>query len=89
MKGDIKGLKTLIMQESPSSYYVHCFAHQLKLVLVVVAKDNTDCVWFLDQVSLLLNIVEVSCKRHGMLRNARLESITKALECGNSKLGVD
>jgi len=42
MKGDIKGLKTLIMQESPSAYYIHCFAHQLQLVLVAVAKGNTD-----------------------------------------------
>jgi hypothetical protein len=32
MKGDIKGLKTLIMQESPSAYYIHCFAHQLQLL---------------------------------------------------------
>jgi hypothetical protein len=46
MRGDIKGLKTLIMQESPSAYYIHCFAHQLQLVLVVVAKGNNDCVWF-------------------------------------------
>ena len=29
MKGEVKGLKTLIMKESPSAYYVHCFAHQL------------------------------------------------------------
>ena len=29
MKGGIKGLKTLIMKESPSAYYIHCFAHQL------------------------------------------------------------
>ena len=68
MKGDIKGLKTLIMQESPSAYYIHYFAHQLQLVLVVVAKGNNDCVWFFYQVTLLLNIVGVSCKRHGMLR---------------------
>ena len=87
MKGDIKGLKTLIMQESPSAYYVHCFAHQLQLVLVAVAKENTDCVWFLEQVSLLLNIVGVSCKHHGMLRSARLESIMKGLECGELKTG--
>jgi hypothetical protein len=43
-KVDIKGLKTLILQESPSAYYIHCFAHQLQLVLVVVAKGNNDCV---------------------------------------------
>jgi hypothetical protein len=47
MKGDIKGLKTLIMKESPCAYYIHCFAHQLQLVLIVVAKGNTDCKTFL------------------------------------------
>ena len=51
MRGEIKGLKTLIMKESPSAYYVHCFAHQLQLVLVAVAKGNNDCVWLFDQVS--------------------------------------
>ena len=87
MKGDIKGLKTLIMKESPSAYYIHCFAHQLQLVLIAVAKGNTDCVSFFDQVSLLLNIVGVSCKRHDMIRNARLESIRKALDCGELETG--
>jgi hypothetical protein len=87
MKGGIKGLKTLIMKESPSAYYIHCFAHQLQLVLVAVAKGNTECKAFFDQVSLLLNIVGISCKRHGMLRNARLEQIMKALDCGELKTG--
>jgi hypothetical protein len=68
----------LIMQESPSAYYIHCFAHQLQLVLVAVAKGNNDYVWFFDQVSLLLNIVGVSCKRHGMLRDARIENLMRA-----------
>jgi len=87
MKGGIKGLKTLIMKESPSAYYIHCFAHQLQLVLIAVAKGNTDCKGFFDQVSLLLNIVGVSCKRHGMLRNARLDQIAKALDCGELESG--
>jgi len=87
MKGDIKGLKTLIMKESPSAYYIHCFAHQLQLVLVAVAKGNTDCKTFFDQVSILLNIVGVSCKRHGMLRNARLENVKKSLQCGELEPG--
>jgi len=38
-------------------------------------------------VSLLLNIVGVSCKRHGMLRNARLDQIAKALDCGELESG--
>ena len=87
MRGEIKGLKTLIMKESPSAYYVHCFAHQLQLVLVAVAKGNNDCVWFFDQVSLLLGIVGVSCKRHDMLRNATLQNIMKAIECDELETG--
>jgi hypothetical protein len=62
-------------------------AHQLQLLLVAAAKENTDCVWFLEQISLLLKIVGVSCKCHGMLQSARLESIMKALECGELKTG--
>ncbi|KAG2628560.1 hypothetical protein PVAP13_3KG382227 [Panicum virgatum] len=81
MKGEIRGLETLIMKESPSAYYIHCFAHQLQLVLVAVAKGNNDCVWFFDQVSLLLNIVAVSSKRHDMIRNINLQNILKAIEC--------
>ena len=67
MKGEVKGLKTLIMKESPAAYYVHCFAHQLQLVLVAVAKGGVGCQTFFGQVSHLLNIVGVSCKRHDML----------------------
>ena len=67
MKGEVKGLKTLIMKESPTAYYVHCFAHQLQFVLVAVAKGDVGCQTFFGQVSRLLNIVGVSCKRHDML----------------------
>jgi hypothetical protein len=80
MKGEIKGLKTLIMKESPSSYYIHCFAHQLQLVLIAVAKENESCVWFFDHVSYLFNIIGVSCKRHDMLRDIRAQKVCEALE---------
>jgi hypothetical protein len=86
MKGEIKGLKTLIMKESHSAYYIHCFAHQLQLVLIAVANENNDCVWFFDQVSLLLNIVGV-CKRHGMLRHHQFDNVMKALESGELESG--
>ncbi|KAM0871992.1 hypothetical protein ACQ4PT_039030 [Festuca glaucescens] len=46
MKGNANGLKKLIMDESPSAYYVHCFSHQLQLTLVAVAKESGDCTWF-------------------------------------------
>jgi hypothetical protein len=43
MKGHVNGLKKLIMEEAPSAYYVHCFAYQLQLTPVAVAKENIDC----------------------------------------------
>ena len=89
MKGEIKGLKTLIMRESPSAYYIHCFAHQLQLVLVVVAKDNDACVLFFDHVTYLFNIVGVSCKRHDMIRDVRAQMVWKHLNWVKLKVEVD
>ncbi|XP_022893953.1 zinc finger MYM-type protein 1-like [Olea europaea var. sylvestris] len=40
MQGKFNGLKTLILNESPCAFYIHCFAHQLQLALVAVAKKN-------------------------------------------------
>jgi hypothetical protein len=39
------------------------------------------------QLSILLNIVGVYCKRHGMLQNTRLEYVKKSLECGELESG--
>ncbi|KAK9668387.1 hypothetical protein RND81_13G056700 [Saponaria officinalis] len=40
MRGELNGLKNLIMRNNPYAYYVHSFAHQLQLTLVAVAKKN-------------------------------------------------
>jgi hypothetical protein len=29
MRGELHGLKTLVLAENPHNFYVHCFAHQL------------------------------------------------------------
>ncbi|KAG5610935.1 hypothetical protein H5410_022216 [Solanum commersonii] len=42
MKGDINGVKTLIMKDSPSAYYIRCFTHQFQLTLVAIAKKHLD-----------------------------------------------
>ncbi|KAM2968407.1 hypothetical protein FF1_028557 [Malus domestica] len=46
MRGELNGLKTKILREQPCAYYVHCFAHQLQLALVAVAKKNIDIASF-------------------------------------------
>ncbi|XP_076940665.1 uncharacterized protein LOC143609938 [Bidens hawaiensis] len=40
MRGKFNGLKALILRDNPLAHYIHCFAHQLQLVIVVVAKKN-------------------------------------------------
>jgi hypothetical protein len=42
---------------------------------------------FFYQISILLNIVGVSCKRHGMLRNAKLENVKKTINCDEIESG--
>ncbi|KAG2589277.1 hypothetical protein PVAP13_5NG370481 [Panicum virgatum] len=78
MKDHVNGLKKLIMEESPSAYYVHCFAHQLQLTLVAVAKENIDCQWFFGQLAYLLNVLDMSCKKIRMLR--REQDIVNAMD---------
>lgn len=75
------------MKESPSTYYVHCFAHQLQLVLIAVAKGNVGCQTFFAQVSRVLNIVGVSCKRHDMFRDVRAQKLKNALDLGEIESG--
>lgn len=42
MRGEFNGLKAKILQANKLAYYVHCFAHQLQLVIVAVAKKHGD-----------------------------------------------
>ena len=46
MQGDINGLKTLILKENKSAFYVHCFAHQFQLTLVAIAKNHINIAEF-------------------------------------------
>ena len=46
MQCDINGFKTLILKKNKLAFYVHCFAHQLQLTLVVVAKIHINIAEF-------------------------------------------
>ena len=87
MKGYANGLKKLIMDESPSAYYVHFFAHQLQLSIVAAAKENTDCDWLFGQFSYLLNVLGMSCKKIWMLCVAQDEYMIEALKLGEIETG--
>ena len=63
MKGEFYGVRSLILKESRSAYYVLCFAHKLQLVVVADAKKHVEVGEFFDMVHVLLNAVAASCKR--------------------------
>ena len=88
MRGEFNGLQSLIMRESRTAYYVHCFAHQLQLVIVAVMRKHKGVSNFLSMISILLNVVGGSAKRRDMIRDINHEQVTKALGCGQLETGT-
>ncbi|XP_050136101.1 uncharacterized protein LOC126611783 [Malus sylvestris] len=80
MKGEFNGLKTKILNDQPCAFYVHCFAHQLQLALVVVAKNNVDVNTFFLLANNMVNNIGASCKRRDTLREMKQKELMKALE---------
>ncbi|KAK9047973.1 hypothetical protein SSX86_033065 [Deinandra increscens subsp. villosa] len=87
MSGEFNGLKALILKENPSAYFVHCFAHQLQLVIVALASKHSEVFKFFEEISNLLNVVGASCKRIDLGREkqrAKLDLDT-GVETGRGK----
>lgn len=80
MRGELNGLKTLIMEENESAFYVHCFAHQLQLALVAVAKNHSEISDFFTLVANVVNVVGASAKRRDILREKHGDDILEALD---------
>jgi hypothetical protein len=68
MQGELNGLKTLILNDNSSAYYVHYFAHQLQLTLVAVAKNHIQIVTFFSLVNSIYKVVGASSKCRDILR---------------------
>ncbi|XP_076945756.1 uncharacterized protein LOC143616947 [Bidens hawaiensis] len=70
MSGEFNGLKALILKENPSTYFVHCFAHQLQLFVALTTKHH-EIFKFFKEVSNLVNVVGASCKRIDLIRESQ------------------
>ncbi|KAM3315759.1 hypothetical protein ACQJBY_034095 [Aegilops geniculata] len=88
MRGEFNGLKAKILEENRSAYYVHCFAHQLQLVIVAISKKNEDIVDFFYMISLLFNVVGASCKRKDTIRESNRENVKKSISSGRISTGT-
>ncbi|XP_023731074.2 uncharacterized protein LOC111878813 [Lactuca sativa] len=82
MRGEFNGLKSLILRDNNSAFYVHCFTHQLQLVLVAIVKNHVDIALLFTMISKLVNVVGASCKRKYMLHEKQVEKILEAIYVG-------
>ncbi|KAM0041989.1 putative ribonuclease H-like superfamily [Helianthus debilis subsp. tardiflorus] len=57
MQGEFNGLKALILKDNPSAHYIHCFGHQLQLVIVAVAKKHAGVKNFYEFLSMVVTTV--------------------------------
>ena len=89
MRGEFNGLKSLILRENPSAWYVHCFAHQLQLVIVVVCKTNRYTCDFFVILSMILNTCGSSCKTSDELQQKEHKRRVECLENGEITSGTE
>ncbi|KAJ8771700.1 hypothetical protein K2173_026877 [Erythroxylum novogranatense] len=82
MRGEFHGLKSIILKENSCAYYIHCFAHQLQLTLVAVAKKHLNVCSFFNTITRLCNVVRGSCKRRDMLREKQMEKVIVGISHG-------
>ena len=87
MRGEFNGVQKLIRDENPYAFYVHCFAHQLQLVVVTVAISTPAIADFFNYVSLIVNTVGASCMRKDALLAKHHDVLLEKLESGEINTG--
>ncbi|KAG8633712.1 hypothetical protein MANES_18G140700v8 [Manihot esculenta] len=81
------GLKNLILRENSSSYYIHCFAHQLQLTLIAIAKKYSSISIFFNIIARLCNVVGGCYKRRDMLQEKQREKVVEGIKIGEIAIG--
>ena len=82
MRGQFHGLQRRIMDENPYAFYIHCFAHQLQLVVVSVAKCCSSVEDFFNYTTSIVTTVSASCKRSDQLLQDHHDKLVAQLESG-------
>jgi len=87
MRGEFNGVQKLIRDENPYAFYVHCFAHQLQLVVVSVSTSSADIADFFNYVPLIVNTVGASCMRKDVLLAKHHDVLLEKIENGEIMTG--
>jgi hypothetical protein len=86
MRGEFNGLQKLIRDENPFAFYIHCFAHQLQLVVVAILKCCSPIEDFLT-LTLIVSSTCASCKRKDVLLDKHRLNLLAKLKSGEIILG--
>jgi len=87
VRGEFNGLKSLIMRENGSAYYVHFFAHQFQLASVVVEKNHIEVALLFNIVSNVPNIVGVPVNASINFEIYILLKLLKHYKCSGLRTG--
>jgi len=87
MRGEFNGVQKLIRDENPYAFYIHCFAHQLQLVVVSVSKCCSSIEDFFDYVNMIVSSTSASCKRKDLLIDNHHTIVLNKLESGDISSG--
>jgi hypothetical protein len=87
MRGEFNGLQKQIRDENPHVFYVHCFAHQLQLVIISVTSCCSSFNDFFNYMSLIVTSSSSSCWRKDKLIAKHRSTILEKLESGEIFLG--
>ncbi|XP_031262833.1 zinc finger MYM-type protein 1-like [Pistacia vera] len=87
MQGEFNGSKTLVLKENRCAYYIHCFAHQLELAFVALAKNHDDVNDLFNIVAIVVNIVCASSKHCNLLRDKQACKVIETLSNGELSSG--
>ncbi|TVU21929.1 hypothetical protein EJB05_31600, partial [Eragrostis curvula] len=82
MRGQFNGLQKQIRDENPYAFYVHCFAHQLQLVIVAVTSCWSSFSDFFTYVGLIVTSASSSCQRKDKLIAKHRDSTLSKLVSG-------
>ncbi|XP_047084564.1 zinc finger MYM-type protein 1-like [Lolium rigidum] len=87
MRGEFNGLQKLIRDENPNAFYVHCFAHQLQLIVVALSRCCKGLEDFFDDVKEIANLSSSSCRRKDILLDKHKEILLSKIKKGEMPTG--
>ncbi|XP_075515578.1 uncharacterized protein LOC142550224 [Primulina tabacum] len=82
MSGAFNELQALFLKDCPYAYYVHCFVHQLQLVLVAAAENDISIWLFFSNLTTIVNLVTSSSKHNAELQSYQVNEIARSIVVG-------